>query len=44
MLYRIFQKIELILRSFYRRISEPPVPNLKGDRDIEYSWIAANMP
>jgi 2-polyprenyl-3-methyl-5-hydroxy-6-metoxy-1,4-benzoquinol methylase len=42
--YRIFQKIELILRSFYRRISEPPVPNLKGDRDIEYSWIAANMP
>jgi SAM-dependent methyltransferase len=42
--YRIFQKIEPILRSFYRRISEPPIPNLKGDRDIEYSWIAANMP
>lgn len=22
----------------------PPVPNLKGDRDIEYSWIAAHIP
>jgi len=44
MLYRIFQKIEPTLKSFYRRISEPPIPNLKGDRDIEYSWIAANMP
>jgi SAM-dependent methyltransferase len=44
MLYRIFQKIEPSLKGFYRRISEPPIPNLKGDRDIEYSWIAANMP
>lgn len=28
----------------YRKISDPPVPNLKGERDVEYSWIAANMP
>ena len=28
----------------YHRLSEPPPPNLKGDRDIEYSWIAAHIP
>lgn len=25
-------------------MSEPPIPNFKGDRDIEYSFISANMP
>ena len=44
MLWRIFQKIEPILIQPYRKVSEPPIPNLKGDRDIEYSWVAANMP
>jgi len=44
MLWRIFQKIEPTLISLYRRLSQPPVPNLKGDRDIEYSWVTANMP
>lgn len=44
MLWRIFQKIEPSLMKFYRRVSQPPTPNLKGDRDIEYSWIVANIP
>lgn len=44
MLWRIFRKIEPILIRLYRKVSEPPMPNLKGDRDIEYSWVAANMP
>jgi len=44
MLYKFFQKIEPTLKRLYKKLSEPPIPNLKGDRDIEYSWIAANMP
>lgn len=28
----------------YRRLREPPAPNLFGDRDIEHSWVAANLP
>jgi hypothetical protein len=33
-----------MLRRIYRRWVEPPPPNLRGDRDVEYSWIAANLP
>lgn len=44
MLWRIFETIEPWLIKIYRRISEPPPPNLKGDRDIEYSWILAHLP
>jgi len=44
MLWRFLQKVEPTLLKLYRKISEPPIPNLKGDRDIEYSWVAANMP
>ena len=44
MLWRIFQKIEPTLIRLYRKVSQPPIPNLKSDRDVEYSWIAANMP
>jgi len=40
----VIQTIELTLIKFYRKVSQPPIPNLKGDRDIEYSWVAANMP
>lgn len=32
------------LRDFYRWATQYPAPNLVGDRDIEYSWIVANMP
>lgn len=28
----------------HRRFIEPPAPNRRGERDIEYSWIAANIP
>ena len=44
MLWRVLQKIEPWLVKAYRGLREPPAPNAKGDRDIEYSWIAANMP
>jgi SAM-dependent methyltransferase len=44
MLWRYVEKIDPILKRVYQQISQPPVPNLKGDRDIEYSWVAANMP
>ncbi len=43
-LERILQKIEPALIQIHRKIYEPPPPNLKGDRDIEHSWITANMP
>jgi SAM-dependent methyltransferase len=43
--YREFcQKIKCLLVSIYDKLGEPPVPNLKGDRDIEHSWISANIP
>lgn len=44
MLWRYVEKIDPILKRVYQQISQPPVPNLKGDRDIEYSWVAAKMP
>lgn len=44
MLNRTIHKIEPTLIHIYRRLTEPPPPNLRGDRHIEYSWIAANMP
>ena len=44
MLRRIFQKVEPTLIKLYQRISWPPPPNIRGSREIEYSWIAANMP
>lgn len=44
MLWRYAEKINPFLKREYQRIIQPPVPNLKGDRDIEYSWVAANIP
>ena len=44
MLWRLFQKLEPTIFKLYQRVSYPPVPNLLGDRDIENSWVAANMP
>ena len=43
-MWRLMQKCEPVLVDLYRRLREPPAPNTKGDRDIECSWIAANMP
>lgn len=44
LLRQVLKKIEPSLISLYKRMSDPPSPNLKGDRDIEFSWIAAHMP
>src|SRR3989338_6633418 len=44
MFWRYAERVEPILKKIYTRIVKPPVPNLKGDRDIEYSWVAANIP
>lgn len=44
MLNRTIQKIEPSLVQLYRRLTEPPAPNLRGDRHVEYSWIVANLP
>src|SRR3990172_974869 len=44
MLWRYVEKIDPILRRIYKRMIQPPAPNLKGDRDVEYSWVAANLP
>ena len=33
-----------MLAKLYDKLSEPPAPNLKGDRDVEYSWVAAHLP
>ena len=40
----IIQKLEPILQRIYYKISYPSSPNLRGDRDVEFSWIAANLP
>jgi SAM-dependent methyltransferase len=41
---RTLQRIEPKLIRIYRSFSDPPTPNLRGDRDVEYSWILANLP
>jgi len=44
MIRYLLKKIEPILIKIYRKISQGPSPNLAGDRDIEYSFVAANLP
>jgi hypothetical protein len=44
MLWRVAEKVEPVLKSAYQAIFRPPVPNLRGDRDLEYTWVAANIP
>jgi SAM-dependent methyltransferase len=43
MIWKIAQRLKPTLSAFYRRFARPPVPNLEGDREIEYSWVAAHM-
>jgi SAM-dependent methyltransferase len=40
----VVSKVRPLARTMYRRYVLPPPPNLIGDRDVEYSWISANMP
>jgi len=44
MIKRIFQRLEPYLLGIYYKLQYPSSPNLRGDRDVEFSWIAANMP
>lgn len=44
MLQDIFRKIEPVLLRLYHRLRYPPPPNMRGERDIEWSWIVANLP
>jgi len=38
-------KLNPMVVDVYRRWLEPrTIPNLKGDRDVQYSWIVANLP
>lgn len=43
-LWRLFQKFEPSMIKVYRKLTQPPTPNLEADRDIEYSWVSANIP
>lgn len=40
----LVSRVRPFARTLYRRYMLPPPPNLIGDRDVEYSFIAANMP
>ncbi|MGB7291875.1 MAG: DUF268 domain-containing protein [Thermodesulfobacteriota bacterium] len=42
--WELFQELGNFLTPIYKKLSEPPIPNLMGDRDVEHSWITANMP
>jgi SAM-dependent methyltransferase len=48
MIRRLLQKFDpdakFILRRLYSKLRETPEPNTKGEREIEFSWIATNMP
>ena len=43
MLWKIAQRFRPLLVTLYEGLGRPPAPNLGGDRDVEYSWVAANM-
>ena len=44
MLATLISKMEPYLLTGYRRLACGSVPNLQGDRDIEYSWISGHCP
>lgn len=44
MLRRLLLRARPVLRAWYQRLAAPPLPNLDGDRHIENSWVAANLP
>ncbi len=44
MLQMLLEKYHPALRRLYRSLNPEPVPNLRGDRDIEYTWVAINIP
>lgn len=44
LLHRFDPDAKFILRRLYSKLRETPEPTLKGGREIEHSWVAANMP
>ncbi|HSV74205.1 MAG TPA: DUF268 domain-containing protein [Chthonomonadales bacterium] len=40
----LVRAMEPALLKWYRSVRLPPPPNLEGDRDVEYTFIAAHMP
>lgn len=44
MIKRTIRRMGPFLKRIYRKLTIPAAPNLLGDRDIEHSWISANMP
>ena len=42
-LWRILSRLNELLIAGGRRFYHPPIPNLKQDRDIEHSWVAAHL-
>src|SRR5262249_9368897 len=38
------QIIQRVSRRVLRALSRPKIPNLVGDRDIEWSWMASRLP
>lgn len=43
-LFKLLQPIVTKLLQIYKKISDPPIPNLRGEREIEYSFINAFIP
>jgi SAM-dependent methyltransferase len=43
-IYKVVTQVKPVLRRLYSFLEAPPTPNLRGDRDIEYSWAAAHTP
>lgn len=44
MIGSILKRLKPLFTRIYRKFAIPNPPNLLGDRDIEHSWIAANIP
>lgn len=44
MFLHVLEKIKPFLENIWLRLMFPKTPNIIGDRDIEHSWVAANIP
>ncbi len=44
MLRTALQRLEPMLRRLYKSLKQQSIPTLAGDRDVENTWIAENMP
>ncbi len=42
--FRIPAKMQPALTKIFRDLTDPPTPNLRGDRDIEYAWVLSHLP